>query len=393
MLKLPIRRIRRMRIAFNTLEAGLKNLVAERKEFHAARSSRAGGVELDRLNQSTTSVSLSVSTSGSSHASSTYPSELDYEEAEERSDLLHNLVKATLLDTKAGQEGLTDSEIVGNTYIYLIAGHETTSYSLAWTLALLASYPEFQEMAFQEIMEHDPTGDTTIIDYPKFRFILACYYETLRLFPPVQQIPKVVAEDLHVVVEKSNEMDDKLEETGEHPVVTIQAATPRLDATEADLAFAKSNHRRLTLNFPSVTANLASPAPSGAPGAPPKTPITTQDGGIAISMPCTPNAFPLSPSPVVSPSGSLLGVPGTPVGASAPSVTSATALSTPESGPKTFNKFDGPMPYTRIADGKQMVVPPEQSSFVVEKGTIVMVAPPAVREWIHTRRFTHSLTR
>src|SRR5258706_4682610 len=180
MMKLPIRRIRRMRVAFNTLEAELKALVSERKEFHAARSSRTGGVELDRLDHSTTSSSLSVSTSGTSHASSTYSNELDYEEAEERSDLLHNLVKAALLDTRAGQEGLTDSEIVGNTYIYLIAGHETTSYSLSWTVALLAAYPEFQEMAFQEIIENDPAGDTTVIDYPKFRFILACYYETLR---------------------------------------------------------------------------------------------------------------------------------------------------------------------------------------------------------------------
>jgi hypothetical protein len=390
-MKLPIRRIRRMRIAFNTLEAELKALVVERKEFHAARSSRASGVELDRLDQSMTSASLSVSTSGSSHASSTYSNELDYEEAEERSDLLHNLVKATLLDTKAGQEGLTDSEIVGNTYIYLIAGHETTSYSLAWTLALLAAYPEFQEMAFQEIMEHDPAGDTTILDYPKFRFILACYYETLRLFPPVQQIPKVVAEDLHVAVEKSNEMDDKPGETGEQPVVMVQAATPRLDAAEAELAFARSNHRRLTLNFPSMAAGLPSIATSGTPGTPPKTPIT-RDGGIAISLPCTPNGLPISPSSMVSPSGSLLSVPGTPVRSRAPSLVSATAPSAPDSGPNTLNKFDGPMPYTRIADRKQMVVPPEQKSFVVEKGTIVMVAPPAVREWIRTRRATHCLT-
>ena len=295
---------------------------------------------------------------------------------------MHNLVKTALLDTKAGQEGLTDSEIVGNTYIYLIAGHETTSYSLAWTLALLAAYPQFQEMAFQEIMENDPAGDTTVIDYPKFRFILACYYETLRLFPPVQQIPKVVAEDLHVVVEKSNEMDDNLEETAEKPVVTIQAATPRLDSTEA---FAKSNHRRLTLNFSSVAANQPSTTASGTPGTPPKTPTTTGDGGIAISLPCTPHALPLPPAPMVSPSGSLLSVPGTP---SRP----ANTLSAPESGPKTLNKFEGPMPYTKIADGKQMVVQPEQSSFVVEKGTIVMVAPPAVREWIHTQPVTHCLT-
>jgi hypothetical protein len=45
---------------------------------------------------------------------------------------------------------------------------------------------------------------TTIDDYARFPFVLACYSETLRLFPPVQQIPKVAAEDMRVVLEKDN---------------------------------------------------------------------------------------------------------------------------------------------------------------------------------------------
>jgi len=41
-------------------------------------------------------------------------------------------------------------------------------------------------------------------DYAHFPFILACYSETLRLFPPVQQLPKVAAEDMRIVLEKDN---------------------------------------------------------------------------------------------------------------------------------------------------------------------------------------------
>ena len=98
---------------------------------------------------------------------------------------------------------------------------EKTAHSLAWTLALLAAYPEIQDQAYQEIVEIWPppsasTDDifqgrfstpTTIEDYARFAFILACYSETLRLFPPVQQIPKVAAEDMRIVLEKDNSQD------------------------------------------------------------------------------------------------------------------------------------------------------------------------------------------
>ena len=93
-----------------------------------------------------------------------------------------------------------------------------TAHSLAWTLALLAAYPEIQDQAFQEIVENWPqpsaptdgqfqgrfSTPTTIADYADFPFILACYSETLRLFPPVQQIPKVATEDMRIFLEKDN---------------------------------------------------------------------------------------------------------------------------------------------------------------------------------------------
>ena len=83
---------------------------------------------------------------------------------------------------------------------------------------MLAAYPEIQDQAYQEIVENWPqpsvsTNDifqgrfstpTTIDDYARFPFILACYSETLRLFPPVQQIPKVAAEDMRIVLEMDN---------------------------------------------------------------------------------------------------------------------------------------------------------------------------------------------
>ena len=96
-----------------------------------------------------------------------------------------------------------------------------TAHSLAWTLALLAAYPKVRGQAYQEIVENWPqpspsTDDifqgrfstpTTIDDYARLTFILACYSETLRLSPPIQQIPKVAAEDVRIVLEKDHSQD------------------------------------------------------------------------------------------------------------------------------------------------------------------------------------------
>lgn len=123
----PIRRMRRMRTAFDCLESELRSLVAERKEFQTSlaesRTQPNSPVLADKASTSMSSTLSAFSTaSGSSHFSSaaSSASRLDLEEAEERSDLLHNLVKAAMLDKENGQEGMTDTEIVGNTYIYFL---------------------------------------------------------------------------------------------------------------------------------------------------------------------------------------------------------------------------------------------------------------------------------
>lgn len=75
----------------------------------------------------------------------------------------------------------------------------------------MAAYPEIQDQAIEEINRIWPDcherfhSSTTMDDYVKFPFVLACYSETLRLFPPVQMIPKIAAEDTRIVLERSNE--------------------------------------------------------------------------------------------------------------------------------------------------------------------------------------------
>jgi hypothetical protein len=99
---LPFRRMRRMRLAFSTLKTELKRLTDERKAFHLRES-----LDQEQL--------------------------VDGPLKDNRSDLLNNLVKAAMMDggdlekgqtgglvTGAIQKGLTDDEIIGNTYIYFL---------------------------------------------------------------------------------------------------------------------------------------------------------------------------------------------------------------------------------------------------------------------------------
>jgi hypothetical protein len=101
-MDLPLRRMRRMRLAFSTLEAELKRLMNERKSFYLRQC-------MDQEHPA----KVALMDSGP--------------------DLLSNLVKAAMMDegdldqgraralaTGGIQHGLTDEEIIGNTYIYFL---------------------------------------------------------------------------------------------------------------------------------------------------------------------------------------------------------------------------------------------------------------------------------
>jgi cytochrome P450 len=79
------------------------------------------------------------------------------------SSLVHASDEAARAEEKGVESkgGLTDDDIYGNLLIYNIAGHETTANILAYAVAFLACYPQWQEWVGEEI-DHVlvPEGDT-----------------------------------------------------------------------------------------------------------------------------------------------------------------------------------------------------------------------------------------
>ncbi|KAK1230974.1 hypothetical protein PQX77_005906, partial [Marasmius sp. AFHP31] len=139
------------------------------------------------------------------------------EKKEERYDLFSSLLDANDLPTNDGEVPLTERELMGNIFIFLLAGHETTAHTLAYTFGLLAFYQEEQEILYQHIRSIIPDDRIpTYEEMPLFTQSLAVFYETLRLFPPVCAIPKVSAEDTTLVAENA---------AGETRVVPIPQGT------------------------------------------------------------------------------------------------------------------------------------------------------------------------
>lgn len=93
------------------------------------------------------------------------------------------------------QKSLTDREIMGNIFIFYVAGHETAGTTLSYLILLLAAHPQSQSWAAEEIrqvMSRYKTHEewTYKEAFPQLKRTLALIHETLRLFPPVLVIPK-----------------------------------------------------------------------------------------------------------------------------------------------------------------------------------------------------------
>jgi len=113
---------------------------------------------------------------------------------EERHDLFSSLLDAN--DVDSGEAKLTVSELIGNIFIFLVAGHETTAHTLCFTFAMLALYPDEQEILYQHVQSVLSSGKApTYENMPLLTHSMAVFYETLRMFPPVTGVPKESAED------------------------------------------------------------------------------------------------------------------------------------------------------------------------------------------------------
>jgi len=118
-------------------------------------------------------------------------------------DLISQLLKAQKLSdpskANSGQTiSLSDSDVMGNLFMFIIAGHETSANSIHFSIILLALHPEIQRRVQHELSAIFQGRPVSAWSYDSdlkqlFNSLLAAVLnEELRLIGPVIAIPKVV---------------------------------------------------------------------------------------------------------------------------------------------------------------------------------------------------------
>jgi cytochrome P450 len=111
-------------------------------------------------------------------------------------DLLQMLLDAT--DPENHDVHLTAREVRDELVTFLLAGHETTSNTLAWALYLLAKHPDVLREAQREVDlvlgGREPASD----DLEKLHLLDAILKETMRLYPPAYVLARRAVTDTSI---------------------------------------------------------------------------------------------------------------------------------------------------------------------------------------------------
>ncbi|KAJ6582930.1 cytochrome P450 [Mycena vulgaris] len=107
-------------------------------------------------------------------------------------DIISLLLRSRRL-VNAGQETLTDAQILDNITTFTMVGHETTASTITFTLWELARQPAIQDRLRKEILVHG--RDLSYENIQKLEFLDAVVKEGLRLHPASPQTERVALRD------------------------------------------------------------------------------------------------------------------------------------------------------------------------------------------------------
>ncbi|KAJ7468959.1 cytochrome P450, partial [Mycena galericulata] len=121
----------------------------------------------------------------------------------QRGDILSRLVAAMNGD---GKLALDEQEVIGNVFTLMFAGHDTTAAVISATLGFLAIHEEEQEKAYQEIIKAVPRGsDPTFDALQNLPYLLACFHESMRIYPAGFAVVRELTDDLVIRVKRPAE--------------------------------------------------------------------------------------------------------------------------------------------------------------------------------------------
>ena len=110
-------------------------------------------------------------------------------------DLLARLLRAC--DAETGKS-MPDELLVDNILSFLIAGFDTTAFSLTWTLYLISHSPEWENRMLREIEQVVGSGPITAAHVEHLHVVGQVIQESLRLFPTAPVIVRDIKSDMQL---------------------------------------------------------------------------------------------------------------------------------------------------------------------------------------------------
>lgn len=108
-------------------------------------------------------------------------------------DMFDNLIEN--LNTEDPSQRLTKGNVAGNMLLMILAGFDTTATALTWALYFLATNPEIQQRAFEEVNTVLQGSHPDIENIKELQYLNMFIKETMRHTPPAGVVPGRVAEE------------------------------------------------------------------------------------------------------------------------------------------------------------------------------------------------------
>ncbi|XP_046382306.1 uncharacterized protein LOC124153250 [Ischnura elegans] len=106
-----------------------------------------------------------------------------------------------LIELAVEERLLTDEEIREEVDTFMFEGHDTTSMAICYTIFMLANHPKIQEEVWKEVQfsqSGGATGGSNVESMGELQLLERCIKETLRMYPSVPYIARLLAEDLEM---------------------------------------------------------------------------------------------------------------------------------------------------------------------------------------------------
>jgi len=105
---------------------------------------------------------------------------------------------ASAIDSEGDGSSMTREAVRDQLVTLFLAGHDTTSYALLWTISLLARHPDVTARMIAELDEVLGDRRPGLDDLPRLPLTERVIKEAMRLYPPAYAVGRKAAEDTEI---------------------------------------------------------------------------------------------------------------------------------------------------------------------------------------------------